>query len=220
MKEVKFTYESEEIKVTWDKNRCIHSEECVKGLPQVFDINSKPWIQPENAGASDVRETIHKCPTGALQYEMLNSEQTESAPEVNTVTLEKDGPVYIHGDIVIEDLDGNELHRDTRVAMCRCGLSSNKPFCDNSHIDGKFEADTSYDPERLRTEPVEGKGGELRIKLFPDAPFLVQGNYTLKGDDTGQEACSKKMSFCRCGASSAKPFCDGSHKQIGFSSEE
>ncbi|MFN1834981.1 CDGSH iron-sulfur domain-containing protein [Balneola sp. MJW-20] len=214
-----FSYESDNIKVTWDKKRCIHAEECVKGLPDVFNINQKPWIQPENAKADAIRNTIHKCPTGALQYEMLNSAQKETPPEINIVRLAEDGPVYIHGDIVIEDLDGNELMKDTRVAMCRCGLSSNKPFCDNSHIEGAFKADTSFNPERLQTEPVTGKGGELRIKLFPNAPFLVQGHYTLTGKDTDKEQSSKKMSFCRCGASSTKPFCDGSHKEIGFNSE-
>lgn len=214
-----FSYENEEIKVTWDMKRCIHAKECVHGLPGVFDPDQKPWIQPDNASSEDIRNTISKCPTGALHYEMLKGVKKEEPPKVNTVLLEEDGPVYIHGNIVLEDLDGNELMTETRAAMCRCGLSSNKPFCDNSHIDGDFEADTSFNPERLQTEPVTGQGGKLRIKLFPNAPFLVQGNYTLCGEATGEEKSSKKMSFCRCGASASKPFCDGSHKAIGFNSE-
>ena len=143
-------------------------------------------------------------------------DKEEQPPEQNVITIEKDGPIYIHGEVVIRDMDENVVLKDTRVAMCRCGKSKNKPLCDNSHIDAGFKADTSYNVERLRTEPVEGKGGELSIKLFDNAPFLVQGNYDLVGADTGTETCSKKMSFCRCGGSKTKPFCDGSHKEIGF----
>ncbi|WP_428235587.1 CDGSH iron-sulfur domain-containing protein [Gracilimonas sp.] len=219
MKEKIFSYENEEIKVTWDLKRCIHAEECVHGLPDVFDPNQKPWIQPEQAEAGDLTEVIERCPTGALHYELKKTTEKEEAPEQNVITIEKDGPIYIHGEVVIRDMDENVVLKDTRVAMCRCGKSKNKPLCDNSHIEAEFKADTSYNPERLRTEPVNGKGGELSIKLFDNAPFLVQGNYDLVGEETGRETCSKKMSFCRCGGSHTKPFCDGTHKKVGFVSD-
>jgi CDGSH-type Zn-finger protein/uncharacterized Fe-S cluster protein YjdI len=216
MKERIFSYENEDIKVTWDQKRCIHAEECVHGLPNVFDPKEKPWIQPENAPVDELTNTIKQCPTGALHYEIKNEAAQEEAPEQNVITIKKDGPIYIHGEVVIRDMDENVVLKDTRVAMCRCGKSKNKPLCDNSHIEAGFEADTTYNVERLRTVPVEGKGGELSIKLFDNAPFLVQGNYDLVGEETGTETCSKKMSFCRCGGSSTKPFCDGTHKKIGF----
>jgi len=216
MKETILTYQGDEIKVTWDKERCIHAAECVHGLPKVFDTDRKPWIKPDMAASDDLMNVIEKCPSGALHYELKKSEQTEQAPEQNVINIEEDGPLYIHGEVVIKDLDGNVVLEDTRVAMCRCGKSKNKPLCDNSHIEAGFEADTSYDPERLRTDPVKGKGGELSVTLYENAPFLVEGNYDLIGDDTGRETCSKKMSFCRCGASNTKPFCDGTHKKVGF----
>ena len=43
----KFTYENDDIKVSWDLKRCIHAKECVHGLPEVFDITKKPWINPD-----------------------------------------------------------------------------------------------------------------------------------------------------------------------------
>jgi CDGSH-type Zn-finger protein/uncharacterized Fe-S cluster protein YjdI len=216
MKEKIFSYSTDKINVTWDKQRCIHAEECVHGLPNVFDPNEKPWIQPENASIDELTNVIKQCPTGALHYELKKEESTEQPPEQNVITIEKDGPLYIHGEVVIRDMDENIVLKDTRVAMCRCGKSKNKPLCDNTHIEADFKADTTYNVERLRTDPVEGKGGELSIKLFDNAPFLVQGNYDLVGEETGSETCSKKMSFCRCGGSQTKPFCDGSHKEIGF----
>lgn len=219
MKKKVFSYSTDEIEVSWDKERCIHAEECVHGLPNVFDPKKRPWIQPENTSTEELIEVIERCPTGALHYDLMKSDETEQPPEQNVITIEKDGPIYIHGEVVIRDMDENIVLKDTRVAMCRCGKSKNKPLCDNSHIEAEFKADTSYNAQRLRTEPVNGKGGELSIKLFDNAPFLVQGNYDLVGEETGTETCSKKMSFCRCGGSQTKPFCDGTHKKIGFVSE-
>lgn len=219
MRKKVFKYENGEVRVKWDMNRCIHAEECVNGLPDVFDPGRKPWIEPDNASLEDLKEVIVKCPSGALHYELKDSDQEEQPPKQNVITIEENGPVYIHGNIVIRDMDDNVVLKDTRVAMCRCGASGNKPLCDNSHKDIGFEADTSFNSDRLRTEPVQGEGGELSIKLFDNAPFSVQGNYELVGKATGREKCSKKMSFCRCGGSSTKPFCDGTHKKIGFVSE-
>lgn len=216
MKERIFTYENEEIQVRWDQKRCIHAEKCVHGLPEVFAPKQKPWIQPKKASVDELKEVIERCPTGALHYELSNDPTPEKAPDQNVIHIQEDGPIYIHGNVVIRDVDGNVVLKDTRVAMCRCGASKNKPLCDNSHLDIEFKAANTYDPERLRTEPVQGEGGELSIKLFDNAPFLVQGNYTLKSERTGTEKCSKKMSFCRCGGSQSKPFCDGTHKKIGF----
>lgn len=213
-----FSYENDEIKVTWDLKRCIHAKECVHGLPDVFDPDQKPWIKPENASPEKLTEVIERCPTGALHYTLKQSDKTETPPEQNVLTIEEDGPIYIHGEVVIRNMDEEVVLKDTRVAMCRCGKSKNKPFCDNSHVDAEFKAPSSYNVERLRTAPVEGKGGELSVKLFDNAPFLVQGNYDLVGEATGRETCSKKMSYCRCGHSQTKPFCDGSHKSAGFKS--
>lgn len=216
MKEKILPYFTDDIKITWDKERCIHAAECVRGLPKVFDPDRKPWVKPELASVDELTEVIERCPTGALHYELKNTDKTEHPPEQNVITIEKNGPLYIHGEVVIKDLDGNVMLKDTRVAMCRCGQSKNKPLCDNSHIPANFKADTSYNAERLRTEPVQGKGGELSIILYENAPFVVEGNYDLVGEETGRETCSKKMSYCRCGESQTKPFCDGSHKEIGF----
>ncbi|MBD3617270.1 MAG: CDGSH iron-sulfur domain-containing protein [Gracilimonas sp.] len=219
MKEKILQYSTDELKVTWDKERCIHAAECVRGLPGVFDPKRKPWIKPELASADELTEVIERCPTGALHYELKSSDKTETPPGQNIITIEKDGPIYIHGEVVVKDMDENIVLKDTRMALCRCGQSKNKPLCDNSHISANFKADTSYNAERLRVEPVQGKGGELSVKLIDNAPFVVEGNYDLVGEATGRETCSKKMSFCRCGGSETKPFCDGTHKKIGFVSD-
>jgi len=51
------------------------------------------------------------------------------------------GPLYLRGRIRIEGPDGRVIREDTRVALCRCGASENKPFCDNSHRRVAFQAE-------------------------------------------------------------------------------
>ena len=219
MPEKIFTYESDEIEVTWDQVKCIHAKECVHGLPGVFNIDEKPWIQPGKAAADTIAEVIHQCPSGALQYARKDDGEKEPIPETNTLTIIEDGPVYLEGNLKIKNLNAEVIAEETRAAFCRCGKSANKPFCDNSHIKAEFKAGTDYNPERLLLEETDETGGELSVTVFPNAPFVVEGNYTLNASDQSVTT-KKKMSFCRCGASSNKPFCDGSHKKVGFNSEE
>ncbi len=56
---------------------------------------------------------------------------------------------------------------------------------------------------------------DVKIKLFPNGPYLVEGKITLVSGD-GKEEVVENPHFCRCGASQNKPFCDGSHKKVGF----
>jgi CDGSH-type Zn-finger protein len=56
-----------------------------------------------------------------------------------------------------------------------------------------------------------------RLTPYPDGPYLLRGDFQLV-DLNGQEidARRKTVALCRCGASRRKPFCDGTHKLIGF----
>ena len=64
---------------------------------------------------------------------------------------------------------------------------------------------------------------DVTIRMRPDGPFLVEGPFTLT-DSEGKEfaisADKPAIALCRCGASANRPFCDGSHKQCGFESDE
>jgi CDGSH-type Zn-finger protein len=51
-----------------------------------------------------------------------------------TVTMYPDGPLVVRGDFDIRDVDGRAVETSGRsVALCRCGRSAVKPFCDGSH---------------------------------------------------------------------------------------
>ena len=50
-----------------------------------------------------------------------------------TVTTYPDGPLVLRGDFEIRDVDGDEIESGRIVALCRCGRSATKPFCDGTH---------------------------------------------------------------------------------------
>ncbi len=62
------SYESDEIVVTFDPERCQHTAICLRGLPGVFDIRRKRWIDVKAASADEVAAQVDRCPSGALQY--------------------------------------------------------------------------------------------------------------------------------------------------------
>ncbi len=134
-------YNSQTITVYYNPKLCIHAAECVRGLPQVFDTTKKPWIQPEHADAHAVAEIIQRCPSGALHYERLDGGRNETSHETITGTFSENGPLYLHGSLKLAGSEGQTLFQGSRVALCRCGASSNKPFCDRSHQKINFQAD-------------------------------------------------------------------------------
>ena len=58
---------------------------------------------------------------------------------VTTVTPVENGPLALRGDLVVRHEDGT-LERLPRAALCRCGSSRNKPFCNNGHLEIGFHA--------------------------------------------------------------------------------
>ena len=169
------------------------------------------------------------------------------------------------------------------AALCRCGGSKNKPFCDGTHgtngftdqrtTDGSLDRRmgyvgkgiTLYDnrgicahagvcTDRLKTVFLMGKepwidpdgasveeiietvekcpsgalsysieNGDSRVQqrrpmvtVTDDGPYAVAGGVELLGVDFGDGAVKERYTLCRCGASKNKPFCDGSHWNVGF----
>ena len=208
------TYEGTDATVTWDQKRCIHFEACVHGLPNVFDPDRRPWIEPNEADTDALLTVIRRCPTGALHLRLADGTDPEPTPTEAHVRVAADGPLYLEGDVLIQTPDGETLLRDTRVALCRCGLSTNKPLCDGSHENRFADSGTLPDPTgtEKESEPVEPT---LTVVPRPDGPLLVQKPVTVVGADGGAIA-KPKAAFCRCGHSQNKPYCDGSHRAAGF----
>lgn len=134
-------YRAEGIVVYFDPRLCIHAGQCVRGLPAVFDRHRQPWITPAGAPPDQIAAVVARCPTGALHFERTDGGPAEPDPERNVIMVVHDGPLYARGVIVVTDGEGKDVRRDTRVALCRCGASKHKPFCDNSHVAASFHAE-------------------------------------------------------------------------------
>ena len=212
MKSRVYRFESEDIVVTWDYLRCIHVEACVRGLPQVFDRHRRPWIAPSLATVDQVAEVCERCPTGALHYERKDGGAPEHVPEPNRITVCSDGPLYASGDVRVHDADGAEILADSRVALCRCGGSRNKPLCDGAHEKTSFKAEGILDDAALeRGDGGMPETGQMILQTTNDGPLLIRGSAEIRGDKASSCLRVRVGALCCCGKSKNKPFCDGSH---------
>lgn len=71
-------YRGEKIEVYFDAEKCSHSGVCVKGMPQVFDLKKRPWVNTDGASADEIAAHIEKCPSGALTYKRLDSSSSST----------------------------------------------------------------------------------------------------------------------------------------------
>jgi len=134
-------YASDAIEVHWEPRFCIHVQNCVRKLPTVFRADARPWIVVDGADAEAVAATIEQCPTGALHYRRLDGGTEEHVPAEAIVEPRPNGPLFVRGRLRIVGDDGALIREDTRVALCRCGASANKPFCDGTHRRIGFTSD-------------------------------------------------------------------------------
>ena len=205
-------YDAEDIAISYDVKRCIHAEECVRGLPQVFDPGRRVWVDATQANAEEIADTVQRCPTGALHFRRTDGGVEEPTPGRNEVRITPDGPLFFRGELEIHT--PTAVLKETRAALCRCGASRNKPFCDNSHQDVAFRASDEAD---ITATGSESEGGLLRVMPATNGPCVVEGSLTLvSSDGLTRAAWGPRVAFCRCGHSRNKPFCDGSHVSTGF----
>jgi hypothetical protein len=84
-------------------------------------------------------EDASDCPSGRLVvWDKKTGEAIEPHLEPSIGLVEDpskgvSGPIWVRGGIPIESADGTLYELRNRVTLCRCGKSSNKPFCDSSH---------------------------------------------------------------------------------------
>lgn len=121
------TYGGARVEVSFDSARCRHAAECVRGLPDVFDVDRRPWVLPDADDPQRVVEVVARCPTGALRTAVRDAAVAPEAAAVPTrVQVVPSGPLVLRGDL---EIDGE---RETRAALCRCGTTANVPYCDGS----------------------------------------------------------------------------------------
>jgi CDGSH-type Zn-finger protein len=220
------------------------------------------------------------------------------------ITISKDGPYLVEGNVplarqhVVTNAEGESLEwqegdkfpPEAKYALCRCGHSSDKPFCDGTHKKVRFDGTetASRDPYAKQAERFRGPaldlddaeklcafarfcdpkgrvwnrveqadhesqevvkfeaghcpGGRLvardhhdktfephlakSIGLIEDTaqkvsgPIWVRGGIPVVSADGQAWELRNRVTLCRCGASSNKPFCDGSHASIKFRDDQ
>jgi CDGSH-type Zn-finger protein/uncharacterized Fe-S cluster protein YjdI len=203
------TYTAREATVTWDSGRCIHAAECVRRTPQSFDPGARPWIVPDNARADALADAVNACPSGALEMRYADGASAMATYAANTCDVRADGPYYFRGTLVLAPGTAQ-----TRLALCRCGASANKPFCDNSHKNIGFTHATAL-PVAKSPPPDVDVSAAMTVTPTRNGPLQVRGPLTIR-DAAGAGVFVESAHLCRCGGSSNKPYCDGTHVKIGF----
>jgi uncharacterized Fe-S cluster protein YjdI len=133
-------YTSKSISVHWEPSLCIHTGNCLRGLPGVFDSHARPWVRPDAASADEIARVVQTCPSGALTYSRHDGGAQETGPEVSEVEPRLNGPLFLRGNFRVVHASGDVVRRATRMALCRCGQSGNKPYCDLSHRRVEFRS--------------------------------------------------------------------------------
>jgi len=202
----------QKLELLFETKRCIHARFCVTGAPNVFLANVQgPWIHPDAMEVERVVEIAHACPSGAIRYHRLDGVHDETAPPVNLAGIREAGPYAFRGQLQI---DGEPV--GFRATLCRCGASKNKPFCDGSHHEVGFSA--TGEPPSGKTDMLPVRDGPLAIEPEINGPLAVRGNLEITSGTGRVVARVVTARLCRCGGSSNKPFCDGTHAKIGFKS--
>jgi len=135
-------YTGREISIIYNPAICYHAAECVNNLSAVFDKDARPWINPDGSDADSIMSVIRKCPSGALSYK-IGDIHTREFHEKEEIEIEKNGPYRVKGNIRLNIDDDLKPPANEHYALCRCGDSKNKPYCDGSHVKAGFVDDTN-----------------------------------------------------------------------------
>ena len=147
---------------------------------------------------------------------LSNNNSNKPVYSGNSIMVRPDGPLICKGDtdITLQNADEELIVQDKEFALCRCGLSKNKPFCDGTHKTADSGATQSFTDER--EEDITGLVGDLTITVKTNAMYSISGPVTIFSRDGLSKTTRTKAALCRCGHSEKKPFCDAKHKKCGF----
>lgn len=118
-----------------DKPLCLQAGFCRTRTTSVWDLLAQGG---DEAAAARLREMTWNCPSGRLVLRATDGAdiEPELEPEVAVVP---GGPLWVRGGVTITGSDGTQWETRNRVALCRCGGSAIKPFCDGAHRRRHFD---------------------------------------------------------------------------------
>lgn len=127
-------YSNGELTVIWEPAKCIHSGICLKGLPLVFDLKQRPWINMEGSDSEQIVATVRNCPSMALSIKGVRFKEASGGDA--DITLIHGGPLIVKGGAIVHHRKNTE-QIDGTVSFCRCNRSKNFPYCDGTHAQPK-----------------------------------------------------------------------------------
>ncbi len=143
-------YYNDYITVYWFPELCAHPGICLRLLPEVFNLNQRPWVNVDAAKPQEIIKVIDQCPSGALRYSLPENSKIDNKicgagnmdydkfnPAIVKIKVTGKGPLFVEGPTEIVNSDGEIIRKGSRIALCSCGLSGNHPFCDGSHRKSK-----------------------------------------------------------------------------------
>ena len=125
-------YVGRQVTVLDNRGTCCHFGNCTDHLPAVFHHDGDPFVTADGAGADAIVDIVRACPSGALGFikdgVAYAGEQREAE-----IYVAANASYYVRGGIELEGEPMNAGASREHYALCRCGQSKNKPFCDGSH---------------------------------------------------------------------------------------
>jgi CDGSH-type Zn-finger protein len=133
----------------------------------------------------------------------------------NEALVTSGGPLRITGNLTIVGEDGSVTYAN-HIDLCRCGKSKTKPNCDTQHLDAEFLH--SGRMQEISDAAASDRPSKITLSCNKDGPVTFRGRLRLH-NIMRQECTKLRGALCRCGQSTNKPFCDGSHEKVGFRSK-
>ncbi|MFQ3214294.1 MAG: putative Fe-S cluster protein YjdI [Marivirga sp.] len=140
---------------------------------------------------------------------MKDIKKTYTNGEVTVVWQPK---VCIHSEKCFRGLP--DVFDPTRKPWIEVEAASTKVITEQ--IDKCPSGALSYYMNNGSTEEVQPIETDSVVETIQNGPLMVYGNIIVKEHQGIETKKSKVTAFCRCGASANKPFCDGTHKKVGF----
>ncbi len=133
-------YAAAGITVHDNRGLCAHAGRCTDGLPDVFRLRQEPFIDPQAGSPEEIAGTIKQCPSGALSYSIAGTEHRDRGGDA-AFGFAPGGPYVVKGGAELENAELLEGGTTDHFALCRCGKSTNKPFCSGAHWNVQFDED-------------------------------------------------------------------------------
>jgi CDGSH-type Zn-finger protein len=124
-------FKGKDITISDNPGICSHAGYCDGNSPEVFWTFEDGRIpHPDKGDKVKTIKTIRMCPSGALAYK-LKSKLQDNYHDQEEIHVSKNGPYFVRGGVEIKDK--HQPDSKEHYALCRCGLSLNKPYCDGHH---------------------------------------------------------------------------------------